>query len=623
MRALMELARADGHEVSGSDAGFNGHCAENVQGAELVVYSLAVAPDNPEIEAARKAGIKLMSRAEFLAAVAQSYDKVIAVAGSHGKTTVTAMLGEIFAFSGATVHLGGTAVHPSFSAGDVLAHAADKNDFAVSGEENELSERSLGRRVIHNFYENNLSLFGEENVSEHYCGKEKEKIREENSIASKNKKREQNKNFAGAGDVPSHVGDEKGGAGKGKGVFITEACEYKRAFLCLKPHIGVILNTELDHTDCYASQADYDRAFAEFAANSRKVVFLLKARAENEFFCAVNSRSSRFSAAFLADNKKEWVAKPFAALFAVEDRALQIKKIPADNNKKSKQNLADKFGNNSEETSDALDNFEEKGGGGGDFCEDCEVFAAKNLENHGGKYGFELYRGGRREGRINLNCAGKHNVCNALAAAVASFAAGVDFGEIKRGLERFFGVKRRFEYLGRSKSGVAVITDYAHHPSEIAATIATAKDCGWKRVFVLFEPHTYTRTIAFMNGFAEALSRADRVGILPVFAARESGDNECARELARKTSALIKPDSLDNTCKAGTPLSHEANVTINNETGEPRKEDRREGDAGCEYFCDYASAQKAAAEYDGDVVIFAGAGSIDIAAREFAARFCE
>ncbi len=107
MKALGKIARADGSVVTGSDIALNGHSEQNVAGADLAVYSSAIPDDNAELTYAREHGIKIMSRAEFLGQICRGYKTTIAVAGSHGKTTCTAMLGCIFAPLNATVHLGG------------------------------------------------------------------------------------------------------------------------------------------------------------------------------------------------------------------------------------------------------------------------------------------------------------------------------------------------------------------------------------------------------------------------------------------------------------------------------------------------------------------------------------
>ena len=98
-----------------------------------------------------------------------------------------------------------------------------------------------------------------------------------------------------------------------------------------------------------------------------------------------------------------------------------------------------------------------------------------------------------------------HNITNALAAIAAAVTMGFSLEDIKQGLLNYDGTDRRFEYKG-SFNGTTVIDDYAHHPTEIAATLTTAQKCPHKTLWCVFQPHTYTRTKAFLNDFAKALS---------------------------------------------------------------------------------------------------------------------
>ncbi|MBR4207807.1 MAG: UDP-N-acetylmuramate--L-alanine ligase [Lachnospiraceae bacterium] len=127
---------------------------------------------------------------------------------------------------------------------------------------------------------------------------------------------------------------------------------------------------------------------------------------------------------------------------------------------------------------------------------------------------------GEETEKIKLSVPGEHNVYNSLAAIAAADAAGADKSAIVPGLESFKGAGRRFEYKGEI-GGVTVIDDYAHHPSEIKATLLAAERYPHKRLWVVFQPHTYTRTKAFLDDFAKALSMADEVVLLDIYAARE------------------------------------------------------------------------------------------------------
>lgn len=351
MRELMKLAESRGDEVSGSDLTLAGHSAENVAGKDLVVYTAAVDKDNVEIKEAERLKIPLLSRADFLGRLCEDYQTVIAVAGTHGKTTTTAMLWSIFAPFNPTVHIGGK------------------------------------------------------------------------------------------------VGDACGAVGCKK-LFITEACEYCRSFLSLRPDIGLILNQELDHTDCYKNEDELSQAFKEFAGRCGTVV-------TDGSFIGI------------------------------------------------------------------------KVGEGGDYYATCEE------RDQMGRYTICIHSREKWLGRIKLAVSGRHNVSNALFAFAAASEYGLDFECIKNGLEKFTGVRRRFELLGKVGSKT-VFSDYAHHPSEIKASLASARECGFDAVTLVFEPHTYSRTAYFFEEFVDALSLADRVLLLPIFAAREKKEKISSAMLARR-----------------------------------------------------------------------------------------
>ena len=123
-------------------------------------------------------------------------------------------------------------------------------------------------------------------------------------------------------------------------------------------------------------------------------------------------------------------------------------------------------------------------------------------------------------GRFRLHVPGKHNVLNATAAVAVGVQLGVAPEQIAVGLESFRGVDRRFQVKGVVR-GVTVVDDYGHHPTEILATLRAAKECGYKRVHVLFQPHRFTRTRDLMAEFAGAFKDADTVEVLDIYAASE------------------------------------------------------------------------------------------------------
>ena len=134
---------------------------------------------------------------------------------------------------------------------------------------------------------------------------------------------------------------------------------------------------------------------------------------------------------------------------------------------------------------------------------------------------FDLYIGGEKKERLTLGVAGEHNVYNALAAIATAKALGIPDTAIADGLLHFTGTDRRFEKKGEL-NGITIIDDYAHHPQEIAATLKAAHNYPHKKLWCVFQPHTYTRTKAFLDEFAEALSAADAVVLADIYAARET-----------------------------------------------------------------------------------------------------
>jgi len=144
---------------------------------------------------------------------------------------------------------------------------------------------------------------------------------------------------------------------------------------------------------------------------------------------------------------------------------------------------------------------------------------------------FTVYEYGEKLGTVSLSVHGAHNVSNALCSIAAARFLGLSFSDIAEGLANFTGVGRRFEVKGE-RDGVTVIDDYAHHPTEIAATLRVAKETARGRVWCVFQPHTYTRTKTLFSEFAETLTGANPI-LLDIYAAREKDTGlVSARELA-------------------------------------------------------------------------------------------
>ncbi len=145
--------------------------------------------------------------------------------------------------------------------------------------------------------------------------------------------------------------------------------------------------------------------------------------------------------------------------------------------------------------------------------------------------------------RIHLSVPGKHNVSNALSAIATGELLHISLETIQKGLVSFTGTNRRFEYKGMFQD-VTIIDDYAHHPTEITATLTAAKHYPHEKVWCVFQPHTYTRTKAFFQEFAEALALADHVILADIYAARETDTLGVSSEDLAKRITSINPNAI-------------------------------------------------------------------------------
>lgn len=151
----------------------------------------------------------------------------------------------------------------------------------------------------------------------------------------------------------------------------------------------------------------------------------------------------------------------------------------------------------------------------------CDYTAAEITYNEYACPSFDLIVRGETVCRLSLGVQGEHNVYNALAAVAAAAESGISYEKIAEGLAAYTGTNRRFEKKGEL-NGVTIIDDYAHHPQEIQATLKAAQNYPHHRIWCVFQPHTYTRTKAFLQGFADALALADCVILADIYAARET-----------------------------------------------------------------------------------------------------
>ena len=151
-------------------------------------------------------------------------------------------------------------------------------------------------------------------------------------------------------------------------------------------------------------------------------------------------------------------------------------------------------------------------------------FRGINLAEKKGRFSFDILKDGTFFTHVDLKAAGRHNVLNSLGAAASADALGVSPEAISRGLAAFAGTRRRMEYKG-SLGGADVYDDYAHHPTEIRASLGAFRGFGEGRLICFFQSHTYSRTHALLNDFADALKMADLSVVAPIYSAREINES--------------------------------------------------------------------------------------------------
>lgn len=150
--------------------------------------------------------------------------------------------------------------------------------------------------------------------------------------------------------------------------------------------------------------------------------------------------------------------------------------------------------------------------------EDAQIYA-KNVEIKDGKTSYEVVKNGESLGRFTLTIPGKHNILNSLPVIYLAHEFKCDMNKVKEKIEEFKGANRRYQVI--YDNNLRIIDDYAHHPTEVSVTIEAAKATEKGKVTVIFQPHRYTRTKFFLDGFVEALKKADDLMLLPIYAASE------------------------------------------------------------------------------------------------------
>ncbi len=395
LSGIAEILLSRGYKVSGSDMNeseiteklrshgakiFLEHKAENVEDADLIIYSAAIAEENPEIKRAKEKNIPLASRAEVLGILMDEFQDSIAISGTHGKTTTTSMV-------------------------SLILEAAKYDPTILVG--------------------GNLDEIG---------------------------------------------GNYKVGSGD---YFVTEACEYRDSFLELRPEIEVILNIDSDHLDYFKDIDHIVNSFDRFTENVRPGGTIIA-----------------------------YDANPFVNR-VIKDRPNVVT-----------------YGYNSNST----------------YCIQDIRFEQDGMPS------FDVVHDGDHLGRVLLSVPGEHNILNAGAAFACCHELGVNPVTIIETLKQYHGTQRRFDVIGKTEKGVLLVDDYAHHPTEIKATLSAAAKLPHNRLWCLYQPHTYTRTLALFDEFAESFEQTDILILVEIYAARERNIHNVSSKALADRIKEIYPD---------------------------------------------------------------------------------
>ncbi len=194
--------------------------------------------------------------------------------------------------------------------------------------------------------------------------------------------------------------------------------------------------------------------------------------------------------------------------------------------------------------------------------EDKNDYYAKNIKPSKFGFSFDVYNEDKKIINIELRAPGRHNVLNALAAFSVCFEEGVSPEGIKNAIEQFTGAGRRFEFLGEY-NGFTLADDYAHHPTEIKATLKAAKELSYNRVIAVFQPFTFSRTALLKDEFIEALSVADKVILTPIMGSREVNTYGISSEaIAEKLNDAVIVDGFSNIADKIIETAKENDIVI-------------------------------------------------------------
>lgn len=190
-----------------------------------------------------------------------------------------------------------------------------------------------------------------------------------------------------------------------------------------------------------------------------------------------------------------------------------------------------------------------------------DYYAANEIAGKFGFY-FDVMKGDKKLCNIELKIPGHHNILNALSAFAVAYDLGVSPDGIKSALESFTGAGRRFEFLGEF-NGFVLADDYAHHPTEIKATLTAAKNLDYNRVIAVFQPFTFSRTALLKDDFIKALSIADKVILTPIMGSREVNTfNIYSEDLAKELPSCVIVDGFENIANEIINTAKEGDIVI-------------------------------------------------------------
>jgi UDP-N-acetylmuramate--alanine ligase len=269
--------------------------------------------------------------------------------------------------------------------------------------------------------------------------------------------------------------------------LVAEADESDKSFLKLSPILSVVTNIDREHMDCYHDMRDVRRTFLEFM---ERVPF-------------------------------------YGVVVGCNDDAVLRRLLPRVHRRVTTYGTS--------RGSDFLIRMR--------ASQSVSALSAANADaKHSPLIRFQVAYKENDLGEFTLRVPGTHNVLNATAAIAVGAALDIPTAQIRSALEGFRGVDRRFQFKGAT-AGVTVIDDYGHHPTEIRATLAAARQCGFRRVHVIFQPHRFTRTRDLMDEFTSAFADADTVWLLDIYPANEKPiEGITAEALARRIAGAGKRD---------------------------------------------------------------------------------